>query len=131
MADIKLSDTTELAYIGDAAFSLMIRQHVLSVNKGKIDAINRIVTRYVKAEGQAAAVRKMMAEGFLTPEETDLVKRARNHTNTGHSRSAGPVAYKMATGFEALVGYHYLEGNRERLDEIVRKAIEIVEEKEA
>ena len=131
MADIKLSDTTELAYIGDACFSLLVRQQVLSVHKGKIDQINRIVTKFVKAEGQAAAVRRMMADGFLTEEEEGLVKRARNHTNTNHPRSAGPVTYKMATGLEALVGYHYLAGNGERLDEIVKKAMEIVEEQEA
>lgn len=34
--------------------------------------------------------------------------------------------YRMATGFEALVGYLYLIGNRERLKEIFNQCINII-----
>ena len=36
--------------------------------------------------------------------------------------------YKLATGFEALVGYLYLDGQTERLQEVVTEAMRIIEE---
>ena len=36
--------------------------------------------------------------------------------------------YKLATGFEALVGYLYLDGQTERLQEVVAEAMRIIEE---
>jgi len=35
--------------------------------------------------------------------------------------------YRQSTGFEALLGYHYLEGNFRRLEELVRRAFSIME----
>ena len=35
--------------------------------------------------------------------------------------------YKMATAFEALIGYLYLSGEAERLEEIMAEAVRIIE----
>lgn len=119
-------DTTELAYLGDAVYEVMIRTWVLTHAKGKIHQKNKETIRYVRADGQAKAARNLVESGFLTDEEAALVKRGRNHTNTNHPRSASAVAYKWATGFEALVGWHFAAGHEERLKEIVREAVRIV-----
>jgi ribonuclease-3 family protein len=41
-------------------------------------------------------------------------------------KNANPGDYKYATGFEALLGYLYLIGENERLFEIIKKSIELI-----
>lgn len=114
-------NTTALAFLGDAVYELYIRD--IMVNAGMTDpnAMHKACTKYVRAESQSAAIKSMM-KGFLTDEEMTLVKRARNHKMPNRSRSANPVEYKLATAFEALVGYHYLMNDDDRLAEVMREA---------
>lgn len=123
------NDVTKLAYIGDAVYEVYIREHVLEKSAAKIHLLNKAATRYVRAEGQAAALKRLMAEE-LTEEETALVKRARNHRISSKPQKADPVVYKLATAFEALVGHLYLQGQKERLEQIVALAIEIIDSSE-
>ncbi len=121
-------NTTALAYIGDAVYEVYIRERVLTMERTHVDHIHKLSIKYVNNAGQAAAVKKMMNEGFLSDEETALVKRARNHKSASKPRNADPVNYKLATAFEALVGWLYLEGQKERMEEVVMRAIAIIEE---
>ena len=81
---------------------------------------------FVKASGQAQAVRELM-KGFLTDEELALAKRARNHRTSSKPRNADPVEYKLATAFEALIGALYLSGETDRIEEIIGEALNIIE----
>ena len=60
-------------------------------------------------------------------EEQALVKRARNHRSMSRPQHADPKTYKIATGFEALLGYLYLADERQRLREIAAEAVRIVD----
>lgn len=124
--DHKLSNTTALAYMGDAVYEVYIRKYVLRYVPSRAYRMNRMAVPFVCADGQARAVREMMSEGFLTEEEIRLVKRARNHTSTAKPRGSSPVEYKWATGFEALVGALYLDGETERLEEVIAEAVRIL-----
>ncbi len=119
-------NTTALAFIGDAVYEVFIRKHVMESGQHNADMLHRKAVFYVRAEGQAKAVKSLMRD-FLTEEETAFVKRARNHKSVSKSRSAGPVAYKLATAFEALIGYLYLDGQDERMTEIVKEAVGRIE----
>lgn len=112
--------------MGDAVYELFVRQRVLETGQRNADMLHRLSVSYVRAEAQAAAVKSLM-EDFLSEEETALVKRARNHKSISKSRSAGPVAYKLATAFEALLGYLYLDGQQERLEQVVEEAMGRIE----
>ena len=125
---LNTADTTALAYIGDAVYEVYIRKYVVGDAHAKTSEINERAVGFVNANSQAACVRKLMSDGFLTEDETALVKRARNRTNTAHPRGATPTEYKLATGFEALIGWLYMTGRTERLEEVVAKAIEITED---
>ena len=127
--DAKTTNTTALAYLGDAVYEVYVRTHVLEEGMAHVDRLNRKAIRLVCADGQAVAARQLM-EGFLTDEETRLLKRGRNHTQTGHPRGTRPIDYKLATGFEALIGYLYLAGKQDRLREIIAEAIRIIERSE-
>ena len=122
-------NTTALSFLGDAVYEVYIRKHVLEKGQQKADRMHRLAVKYVRAESQAKAVRRLM-EGFLTEEEMALVKRARNHKTSARSRSADVLTYKMATAFEALVGFLSLGEDRERLEQVVFQAVKIIEGEE-
>lgn len=121
-------NTTALAYMGDAVYEIYVRKHVIDSGHYHVDYLHKSAIRYVRAQGQAKVIKTMMAEeGYLSEEEMTLVKRARNHKIATKAKNADPITYKHATAFEALVGHLYLSGNTERLEEIIRKAFEIIE----
>ena len=120
-------NTSTLAYLGDAVFEVIIREKIVREKSGDTDRAHHTAVRYVSAAGQAAAAKSMIALGFLTDEETALFKRARNHRSMSRPANADPKIYKIATGFEALLGYLYLTDERERLREIAAEAVRIVD----
>ena len=103
----------QLAFVGDAVQSLMVRTHLTDQNL-KVRDMHTRATREVNAVSQARAMERMLP--LLTPEEGDIVRRGRN----AHPRHAGPKSatageYAGATGLEALLGYLYLTGQTDRL----------------
>lgn len=127
--EIMQMNTSALAYLGDAVYEVMIRKYVLAGMPGDAGKAHKLAVRYVSANGQSKAARAMMVDGFLTDEEERLLKRARNHRTMSKPANADPKDYKVATGFEALVGYLHLSGDEERLEQIVNEAIKIIEER--
>jgi ribonuclease-3 family protein len=118
-------NTTALAFVGDAVYELYIRKLILEKGETSADKLHQMAVKYVKAEGQAKALREI--SGSLCESEQALVKRARNRKSASKPKNADPVEYKLATAFEALIGYLYLEGHEERLDEILRLAVTAIE----
>ena len=65
-------------------------------------------------------------ENKLLEQELRICKSARNiHTNNV-AKNSNLEEYKKATSFEALIGYLYLIGNKERLNEIINLSFEIL-----
>lgn len=123
---IRNMNTVVLAYMGDSVYEVYIRKRVVATGVPHADKLNAMAVPFVRAGGQAAAVKAMM-KGFLTDEEAALVKRARNHKTSSKPRNADPVEYKWATAFEALVGALYLDGKEERLLEVMEEAARVIE----
>jgi len=121
-------NTSTLAFIGDAVYELFVRKMIVEAGGHDPEKLHIEAVKYVRAESQAYAIKKLM-EGFLSEEEVELVKKARNHKMPNRSRSAGMVEYKLATGLEALVGSLYLDGNRDRLGEVMAEAVRLVNER--
>lgn len=120
-------NTTALAFIGDAVYEIYARKTVMDTGQQNADRLHRMAIKYVCADGQAKAVKSLMAD-FLTEEEISLVKRARNRKTASKTRSADAVTYKLATAFEALMGFLYLDGQEERLKQIACEAMKRIEE---
>ena len=137
-------NTTALAYIGDAVYEIYVREHVLGqdlrgIDKNfgaHVDALHKRAIRYVRADGQAKAVKAMLNEGFLGDEEAALVRRARNHKTASKPKNADAMDYKYATAFEALIGFWHLSAQaggddsmeaKQRMEEIIFKAFEKIE----
>lgn len=65
-------------------------------------------------------------EPFLTPEESDVVKRGRN--SKGHiPKNADMAEYRLSTGFEALLGYLFLQRREERINELLESLFYLVQ----
>lgn len=128
-AETKAINTTALAYMGDAVYEVYIRKHVLAKDRVHVDKLHQRAVRYVRADGQARALKRLLAEDFLTEEEVALVKRARNHKSASKPKNADPVQYKLATAFEALVGALYLDGEIGRMEQIIARAMEMTDER--
>ena len=120
-------NTTTLAYLGDAVFEVIVREKIVTEKPGDVGRAHHTAVRYVSASGQAKAAKAMINEGFLTDEEEKIYKQARNHRSMSRPQNADPREYKIATGFEALLGYLYLCDERERLREIAAEAVRIPE----
>ena len=133
MPEITDHNIAALAFMADAVYEVYVRKHVLETGKAHSDVLHRMAVRYVSAEGQSKAVKAMM-DADLSEEELALVKRARNHkassskkTRASH-RGSDIMTDKYATAFEALLGQLYLNGDSERLEQLIRRSFEIIEE---
>lgn len=113
-----------LAYLGDTIYENYIRRYLINSGIGNVNDLQNNATNYVSAVNQAKFLTEMMDSNFLTEEELDVVKRARNYKTTSHPKSCDIITYKYATGLEALIGYLDLKNNKERIDEIMNFILE-------
>lgn len=116
-----------LAYIGDAVYELLIRTRVIN-HRGsmQVNKMHKKSASLVKAETQANLIKLLMEE--LTEEELAVYKRGRNAKAVTTAKHATMIDYRMATGFEALIGYLYLNENYERMMQLVHDGLEKIGE---
>lgn len=114
----------QLALIGDGVFEVYIRNYILS-NNTQLSAhkIHVKAISYVKAKSQSNIMH--IIEEELMEDELYIYKRGRNTKSATVPKNANVMDYRNATGFEALLGYLYLTGNKERLFNILEKSTEI------
>lgn len=113
-----------LAYVGDAVYELFIRNYLIQQGGVKPHELHHKAVQYVSAPAQAAVVKKWLADETLTKEEAAVVRRGRNAKTHSVPKNISVKNYKYATAFEALIGYHYLNGDDRRLDELLQLAIQ-------
>ena len=117
-----------LAYIGDSVFDIMIRtMEVSQVNK-QVNKYHKDVSKIVCAPAQAKMI--MVIKEHLTEEERDIYKRGRNANSYTKAKNATRTEYRKATGFEALLGYLYLKEDFERLVDVVKMGLDVLQETE-
>jgi ribonuclease-3 family protein len=108
-----------LAYIGDAVYELQIRLSLLKLHSAKAGTLHGEVIKRVNAEAQAEALQLVLPH--LSESEIQVVKRAGNQSVPA-ARNVDPADYRQATAFETLIGSIYLEGDAERLLDLLSKA---------
>jgi len=128
---LSVLNSVTLAFLGDAFFELSVRRRL--VESGGISAADRLhlaAVRYVNASSQATAIRGMIGLNILSEDELEIVRKARNHKPKSMPKNADPVDYKLATSFEALLGYHCNEGRDERAEALSELAMKIIDGKQ-
>lgn len=116
-----------LAYMGDAVYEAYIRKYlVVKYSNNKVNDLHKRAISFVKAKSQALAV--LFLEDQLSEEESYIVRRGRNQKSNTVPKNADITDYKYATGFECLIGYLHLIEEKDRMENIINKAIEFIEE---
>ncbi|AQW21790.1 Mini-ribonuclease 3 [Lentilactobacillus curieae] len=116
-----------LAYMGDAAYEVYIREHLIREGLTKPNRLHHVATNYVSAKAQAALIKLMEDDKFLSEEEWEYFKRGRNSKSYTHAKNTDVVTYRISTGFEAIYGFLFLSKQTERMQEIADYCIEQVE----
>lgn len=128
--DPKQLNALALAYMGDAVLEEHVRFRLITQGKVKPNLLHRAATRYVSAKAQAKVVHKMLEEQVLTEEEAAVVRRGRNAKSGTVPKNTEVQTYRYSTAFEALLGYHHLSGNHDRLNELLAYTYSVIEEQE-
>ena len=124
MEEAKQLNPLQLAFIGDGVFEIFVRNEILYSNKELLpNKMHKEAIKFVKAKSQAEIIHKL--EDELNEDEMYIYKRGRNAKSATVPKNADVRDYRMATGFEALVGYLHLIGDYERLNYILSKAVTI------
>lgn len=111
-----------LAFVGDAVYSLYVRERLTLEVGGKSSDLQRTTAKIVSASGQSEFLDKVLP--LFTETEEDIYRRGRNAKKGSKSKSATHLEYNRSTGFEAVLGFLYLTGKDERIKELLQKSDE-------
>lgn len=111
-----------LAHMGDAVFEILVRTWLCQQGKATGKGLHQATIRMVCAESQAEKAEKILP--LLTEEELAVFKRGRNAHVKSVPGHASRAQYGEATALEALLGWLYLSGRRERINELFKRMME-------
>ena len=115
---VKISEipVLNLAFFGDAVYSLMIREMLVSGNDISPSNIHFESTKYVSAVFQSELAGRIL--DILDEKELAVFKRGRNAHTSHTPKNASEAQYHRATGLETLFGYLYINKDFGRLKEL-------------
>ncbi len=108
------------AYLGDAIYECHIREYLIKKKICKVNDLHKEAVKYVGAVAQAKFLKQLKEMNFFNDEEQDFIKRARNQKTKSSPKGTDILTYKHATALEAIIGYLYLKGDKEKLDKIMK-----------
>ena len=120
--DIRTVSPVTLAYIGDGIYELVVRSVMVARTNSKAGLLHRQTSQLVKAEAQSKMIDLLLP--MLTDEEEAVYRRGRNAKSSTMAKNASVGDYRKATGFEALMGYLYLQDQTDRILELTRFAMD-------
>jgi ribonuclease-3 family protein len=112
MENPNLLSPSVLAFVGDAAYGLMVRTALAEVNRPSGE-LHKLSVKLVNATAQAAAYK--IIEPELSEKEVTVFKRGRNFKTGNTPKNSSGGDYHTATGLETLFGFLYLSGENDRL----------------
>lgn len=114
--DVRAISSIGLAHLGDAVYELLVRSYLCAQGKATGRGLHRAAVELVRAPKQAALAERLLPH--LTAEEADVFRRGRNANVHTIPKAAERAEYQKATALEALFGWLYLMGRRERVNEL-------------
>ncbi|MGI5849208.1 MAG: Mini-ribonuclease 3 [Christensenellales bacterium] len=106
-----------LAYIGDTVYDLYIRAYLVKNNMGRVTDLHALASGVVNARSQAKAAKLLLP--YLNDRESEIFRLGKNAKSTP-PKNMSHQDYSYATAIEAVVGYLYLMGLRQRTDALFR-----------
>ena len=114
--EIRNISSIGLAHLGDAVFELLVRSYLCAHGKATGKGLPRATIELVCAPAQARFAEKILPQ--LTEEELAVFRRGRNANVHSIPRHASRAEYQQATALEALIGWLYLQGEKDRINEL-------------
>lgn len=105
-----------LAHMGDAVFEVLVRTWLCAHGKATGKGLHRSAVALVRAESQAEKAERILP--MLTEDELAVFKRGRNAQVHSIPAHASRAQYSEATALEALLGWLWLQGRTERINEL-------------
>ena len=127
--DVQLINVITLAYLGDAVYEVYVRNYLIKKGIAKVEDLQKEAINLVSAKSQSKILDYLINNNILNDEEIDIVKRGRNYKRESHPKNTDIITYKMATGFETLIGYLYVEKKIDRINEIINVIFGVYYEK--
>ena len=115
-AEIDAISNLGLAHMGDCVYEMLVRAYLCAQGNKTVAQLHKQTITMVKATYQAAFVDKMLP--LLNEDEMTYYRRGKNSHVHAVPKSATPAQYAKATGLEAMFGYLFLSGKKERANEI-------------
>lgn len=119
--DLRNYSPLTLAFLGDCVFDLIIRTVIVERGNRAAESLHKKKSAIVKAQTQAK-IAELILDG-LSEEELAVYKRGRNAKSYSTAKNASVTDYRKATGFEALLGYLYLQNKEDRIIELIKSAL--------
>jgi ribonuclease-3 family protein len=123
--DLRNYSPLTLAFLGDCVFDLIIRTVIVERGNRAPESLHKKKSAVVKAQTQARMAESILES--LSEEELSVYKRGRNAKSYSVAKNASVSDYRRATGFEALIGYLYLQDKEDRVIELVKLALSRLE----
>ena len=124
--DIRSYSPLTLAYIGDGIYELIIRTILVKKGNCPVNRLHKKASSLVKAAAQSGIME--IIEKELTPKELSVYRRGRNAHSPTMAKHATMADYRRATGFEALIGYLYLQKEYRRIVDLIKIGLKGLEE---
>ena len=112
MSTNKINDTDAIKHLTQQVKA--IKNEIAKIIVGQEQIIDELLISLL-----AKASEEFNITILVVTHELDVVKRGRNYKRTSHPKNTDIITYKMSSGFEAMIGYLYLNNDRKRLDEIM------------
>ena len=117
MVDINIKEINglSLAYLGDAVWEIVVREHFIATGH-KVNKLNKLAVNYVNAKGQSKIYKKIIEN--MEEKYKEAARKAKNTKIKSYPKTCTMDEYRDATAFEALVAALYIDGQMERIKQI-------------
>ncbi len=114
--DVGAISSIGLAHMGDAVYEILVRAWLCAHGKATGKGLHRSTVALVCAPRQAELSQIILP--LLTEEEQAVFRRGRNANVHSIPAHASRAQYQQATALEALFGYLYLLGRKDRINQL-------------
>ena len=114
--DIHEMSPLALAFVGDAVLELLVRAKLVGTTRLQPNRLHTVATHYVSAHAQSRELE--ILEPLLSEAEASVLRRGKNASKASVAKHATVQEYRASTGFECLLGWPYLQGRTDRVQEL-------------
>lgn len=114
--DIHEMSPVALAFVGDAVLELLVRARLVGSTRLQPNRLHTVATHYVSAHAQCRELE--ILEPLLSEAEANVLRRGKNASKASVAKHATVQEYRASTGLECLLGWLYLRGENDRIQQL-------------